>query len=87
MNRKVYVVMHYYATDGGFGDAVPVEDIVAVFASKDAADKFAKRWSNPHVYDKPYAELSCGILQVVEYDLHDSEDDVCPENPWWITKN
>lgn len=66
---KVYQVVHNYYVDGGFGDAISRSDVVAVFASEDDAKEFASRFSNPHVYDKPYADLECGTLVVVAMDV------------------
>lgn len=66
---KIYQVFHRYAVDGGFGDAVPREDIIATFASYEDAKAFTERFSKPHVYDKPYAKLRCGELTVMESDV------------------
>ena len=63
---KIYLVIHIFDVDGGFGDRVMVDKIL--FASKDleVCKKFVDKYSNDHVYDKPFAELWCHKLVVRE---------------------
>lgn len=70
----VYLVKHFYAVDGGYGDAIPNEDTVACFDNKEDADAFVEKYSNPHVYDRPYAELTCGDLDVEELTVLSHEE-------------
>jgi len=76
----VYEVVHYYDTDGGFGDAIPQEDVIAVFSTKAKADECVAKYANPHVYDRPYMSLECGSLEVREREI-----DVMPDESemWW----
>lgn len=76
---KIYIVKHEYSTDRDFGDAILQEDTVAAFTNKASAEKFVERWSNSHVYDRPYDELYIEEMEVVN-----NEDEVCPVDPWWI---
>lgn len=69
-SRNVYVVTHLYDRDGGFGDAVPCDDVVAIFFFKDEAEEFVKRYSNKHCYDIPYAYLYAGELEIEEYPMY-----------------
>ena len=50
--RKVYHVIHQYDVDGGFGDAIPQEDIVAIFSAKATAEDFVAKYMKPHVYEE-----------------------------------
>ena len=68
--KKLYQVVHDYCVDGGFGDAVPVSDVVMVFEDNDDAKAFVDRFAKPHVYDIPYAALTCGDLNIVEIDVY-----------------
>lgn len=70
-SAMVYQVVHEYEVDGGFGDAVSRQEIIATFADKGDAFAFKKRFENAHVYDKPYRELHCGKLVVMESDVID----------------
>ena len=71
---KVYVVMNQFTTDGGFGDAIYGEQIVFITTNKEKALEYVKKWSDPHVYDIPYDELTCDDLRVDEWDLVDEPD-------------
>lgn len=66
---KVYQVFHLYDEDGGFGDAIPQEQILITFGNLEDANAFVKRFENPHVYDHPYQDLHCGKLIVMESDV------------------
>lgn len=62
----LYGVYHMYDVDGGFGDAVGKENLIKIFATKELADAYAKKWDNTHVYDQPYSCLYAGALRVRE---------------------
>ena len=54
----LYQIFHCYDVDGGFGDAVPEEDIIAtVDATPEEIEAFLKEWDHPRIYDRPYGEL------------------------------
>ena len=71
----VYNVIHHYDTDGGYGDAIPCEEVIATFSSYEVAKKFVERYNNPHVYDRPYADLECGLLGIKESNVFNSFDE------------
>jgi len=85
---KIYQVFHVYDVDGGFGDAVMRQDIIATFECYEDAKAFVDRFSKPHVYDKPYAKLSCGELVIYESDVvGKGAIDLDNENTnsfWWL---
>lgn len=71
---KIYHVIECYDVDGGFGDAIPCEHPIATFMNREDADQFVSDWNDPHVYDKPYAELWCQDLIVQEIEVEDHYD-------------
>lgn len=86
MNTTIYQVIHFYGVDGGYGDAVPVEDVIATFDSEEKANEFAKKYGKDHAYDKPYATLWCGDLQVREI-IIDNGESFNPDDEseaWWL---
>lgn len=55
---RLWAVYHYWDQDGGFGDAVQIEDMVGIVrASLIEREAFLKKWDKPEVYEKPYAAL------------------------------
>lgn len=84
----VYVVKHEYDVDGGYGDAVRVDDIVAIFESETDAQRFVEKYSNPHVYDTPYNDLYCGELTIMRIDVipegdPDQKANIDKKDLWW----
>ena len=79
--EKIYEVVHLYDVDGGFGDAIGREDVIARFAEESKAKEIVEKYAKPHIYEKPYASLYCGELVV-----HEVELDVYPEEKsmWWL---
>lgn len=54
----LYSIFHAYDLDGGFGDAVPTEDLVGVVeATEEEITKFLEVWDKPRIYDRPYSDL------------------------------
>ena len=83
---KVYSVYHDYDTDGGFGDAISQRELLATFESKEDADTYIAKYENPHIYERPYAGLECGVLTLEEVEVisHDDFDfDEEPKDIWW----
>ena len=76
MGNKIYLVKHLYDVDGGFGDAVENEEVIAIYSNKFVAKRFVKKWNNPHVYDEPYESLWCNSLKIEEMEI----DNVSIEN-------
>ena len=85
----IYNVIHYYGVDGGFGDYVAQTQLLGCFESEEDAKTFIDRFSKPHIYDVPYAELDCGKLGIVPVNVieHNKFDinDVDTSNFWWLT--
>lgn len=69
-NKVVYVILYHEDVDGGFGDAVPTTTPIAVFDVKSQAEKYVRKHSNPHIYDKPYASLETGLLTIETFLLN-----------------
>lgn len=76
----IYEVKHEYDVDGGFGDAVSCSDTIAIFSTEEKAYEFVEKYSNPHVYDSPYADLSCGYLSIKEIEI----DKPLTDDMWWL---
>lgn len=87
-SSRVYQVEHRYAVYGGFGDAVYTKAIVATFMDEDDAKAFVEKFEKPHVYDVPYAELTCGELYVVPIEVISHKDfdadNFDTSNFWWL---
>lgn len=62
----VYAILHYYTVDGGFGDAIQKKDVIGFVTSEEEAKEYCRKYDSTHVYDKPYAELTCGELGYVQ---------------------
>lgn len=73
--KKLFGVYHEYEVDGGFGDAVGQRDLIGVTDDEDEAKAYVNKWSNDHVYDKPYDELYCGLLTYDELPMLGSIDE------------
>lgn len=75
---KLYQIVHEYGVDGGFGDAVPCDEVIAITADKEKAEEYVKKYSKPIIYDIPYAELVAHILKVKEIEVKELDLDVSP---------
>ena len=65
---------------GGFGDAIPQEEVICGFDNREDANRFVEKYSNPHIYDSPYASLECGVLRVEELNMTQPDR----EDMWWL---
>lgn len=79
--NKIYQVIHMYDVDGGFGDSVPQEEVVATFSAKRKAETFVAKYSRPHIYAVPYSSLYCGDLEIREIQVNFEID---RKNMWWL---
>lgn len=77
----IYKVIHIFLHNGGYGDAVPVEEPIAIFSTEEKAKDFVKKYEKPHIYDELYDFLTCGKLTIEEIEL-DKEPD--RESMWWL---
>ena len=66
---KIYNVAHVYDIDGGFGDVVRGEELVATFANREDAEAFVAKYSHPYVYEVPYDEMWCNQFVIVETEV------------------
>lgn len=86
--KTIYQVVHFYTVDGGIGDAIDREDVIAVFEDRGDAEAFIERFRKPHVYDIPYQDLECGLLALNEICIYSKDecnlDEVDTEHFWWL---
>ena len=80
---KIYNVVHIYDVDGGFGDAISKQEVLFATLNKEVADKFVEKYSNPHIYDTPYANLYTGELIIEELPIVDNYNDIPKETINW----
>ena len=50
--NKIYLVNRCFDVDGGFGDAIPQEEVICGFDNREDANRFVEKYSNPHIYDR-----------------------------------
>lgn len=74
MSDKMYVIVSIYDQDGGFGDAIETTEPVAAFTNKSEAVAYIVKYSNKHVYERPYDALHEGELGVVEVPLNPDKE-------------
>lgn len=77
--KYIYLIIHEYDVDGGFGDAVSQEEVLGYFTSRKKADEYVEKYSQPRVYDRPYSDLYEHTLFVRKMEMKPLETDV---NPW-----
>ena len=81
----IYQIIHFYDVDGGFGDAVPCEEVIAITTDKAKAEEYVKRYNDPIIYDIPYCDLWAHTLDVREIELTELDLDVSPfENDYYF---
>ena len=81
IKMKTFGVFHIFDVDGGFGDAIPREELICTFNSVEEAWDFIKKYEKPHVYDCPYQCLECGQLELRELPTTYNEKDF-----WWLSE-
>ena len=79
--NKIYEVVHLYDVDGGFGDAIGEEYVIARFTDKAKAEEIVEKYAKPHIYEKPYANLWCGNLIIREVEINTCIDE---SHMWWL---
>ena len=87
---KIYMVMHDYGVDGGFGDYIRESECVGTFECREDAEAFIKRFAKPHVYDVPYDDLDCGSLRIEETVVMPkgcNMDAIDSSEFWWLTND
>lgn len=83
---KMFGVYHRYDVDGGFGDAVGCKDLLFVTDDVEKAQEYVNKWSCPHVYERPYADLYRGELLVKPIPSLDEIDFDKPPFYWYGEK-
>lgn len=84
---KIYKVTHFYEDDGGYGDAVGQEEVLALCSSMKDAKYIQKKLSNPHIYDRPYDNLICGQINIEEMEIVNDVNKFIKEtkkHAWWL---
>ena len=71
----VYNVIHHYELDEGYVHAVPEQETIATFSSYLVAKRFVERYNNPHVYERKYDDMKCGLLEIKEQQILDDFDE------------
>ena len=89
---KIYLIIHEFDKDGGFGDAVSCREVLGAFTDKAKAEEYAERWDTPTVYWRPYADLYYHGISVEEVDVDALQFDVdpVPQNPaelLWVVES
>ena len=74
MSDKMYVIVSVFDEDGGFGDAIETTNPVAAFTNESEAVAYIVKYSNKHVYERPYDALHEGELRVVEVPLNPDKE-------------
>ena len=64
--KTIYLIIHEYDTDGGFGDSVPQEEVICGTENKEKAEEYVKKYDNPQPYAEPYSTLYCHGLRIKE---------------------
>ena len=54
--------------------------VICGFDNREDANRFVEKYSNPHIYDSPYASLECGVLRVEELNMTQPDR----EDMWWL---
>lgn len=58
--NKIYLVNHCFDVDGGFGDAIPQEEVICGFDNREDANGFVEKYSNPEYYVAAEPPVRCG---------------------------
>lgn len=66
---KIYLIIHSYDVDGGFGEAVNKEEILFATTNREDAEKYCRKYDKPFIYDSPYADLYTNRIGVREVEL------------------
>lgn len=74
MIDKMYVIVSVFDENDGYGDAIETTYPVAVFTNESEAVAYVSKYSNKHVYERPYDALHEGELRVVEVPLNPDKE-------------
>lgn len=86
----MYGIYHWFDVDGGFGDSVGNEELIAICETEELAKEYAEKWDCTHVYDQPYSDLYCGRLVVRSLNdiltVTEKNKDVSPWTNHWVSR-
>ena len=68
-SMKIYLVMHKFCNEDYDGNTMLGEEIITSFSTKETAERFVLKWSNPHSLPKPYDGIYLGELYIKELTL------------------
>ncbi len=78
----MFGIYHRYDVDGGFGDAIGKQDLIAFCESEEIAKKYCEMHDRTQVYDSPYSDLYKGTLAYEELDVPTITEENVSESPW-----
>lgn len=82
MKKKLWAIYHLLTVDGGYGDAIPQDEMVGIVEATDEEIKaFVEKYDRPVVYDEPYDKLTCHGIQAQEIKVIHNLDEVEPYGP------
>lgn len=68
-SMKIYLVIHKFCDEDYDGNTMLGEEIITSFSTKETAERFVLKWSNPHSLPKPYDGIYLGELYIKELTL------------------
>lgn len=68
-SMKIYLVIHKFCNEDYNGNPMLDEEIITSFSTKETAERFVLKWSNPHSLPKPYDGIYLGELYIKELTL------------------
>ena len=68
-SMKIYLVIHKFCNEDYDGNPMLGEEIITSFSTKETAERFVLKWSNPHSLPKPYDGIYLGELYIKELTL------------------
>lgn len=84
---KIYLIIHSYDVDGGFGDAVSKEEILFATSNKEDAEEYRRKYNDPCIYESSYEDLYSNEISVREMELYENLPTTIlpPENSFYNT--
>ena len=84
---KIYLIIHSYDVDGGFGDAVSKEEILFATSNKEDAEEYCRKYNDPCIYESSYEDLYSNEISVREMELYENLPTTIlpPENSFYNT--
>lgn len=73
--KSMWVIKSVRDEDGGFGDAVEKESVVAIVETEQLAKRIVDELSDPKIYESPYNDLYEGELRFKKIPIVKSIDE------------